>query len=162
MLVADPTKRITVAQIMQHPWVTVKLPRYLTPLPPAPGPVVGHLSNLVTAPAVPLFDFEFVEGLGRIDDEVVDELVARLAGTDKEEVMHSLRRNDGIRGNQVKVAYMLLKDKKRVGKDRECATAPFFFSLTQYAVAIFAEQERDAELATMDVRVIKTWSYRTH
>ncbi|KAJ7819947.1 snf 1 [Mycena olivaceomarginata] len=136
MLVADPTKRITVAQIMQHPWVTVKLPRYLTPLPPAPGPVVGHLSNLVTAPAVPLFDFEFVEGLGRIDDEVVDELVARLAGTDKEEVMHSLRRNDGIRGNQVKVAYMLLKDKKRVGKD----------------LAIFAEQERDAELATMDPR----------
>ncbi|KAK7063698.1 Non-specific serine/threonine protein kinase [Favolaschia claudopus] len=135
MLVADPTKRITVAQIMQHPWITVKLPRYLTPLPPAPGPVVGHLSNLVTPPAVPL-DFEFVEGLGRIDDEVVDELVSRLRGTDKDEVMHSLRRNDGIRGNQVKVAYMLLKDKKRVGKD----------------LAIFAEQERDAELANMDPR----------
>ncbi|KAF8212510.1 Pkinase-domain-containing protein [Mycena galopus ATCC 62051] len=135
MLVADPTKRITVANIMQHPWVIIKLPRYLTPLPPAPGPVVGHLSNLVTAPTVPL-DFEFVEGLGRIDDEVVDELVSRLAGTDKDEIMHSLRRNDGIRGNQVKVAYMLLKDKKRVGKD----------------LAIFAEQERDAELATMDPR----------
>ncbi|KAJ7504897.1 snf 1 [Mycena galericulata] len=135
MLVADPTKRITVPQIMQHPWVTIKLPRYLTPLPPLPGPVVGTLSSLVSAPLVPL-DFEFVEGLGRIDDEVVDELVARLVGTDKEEVMHSLRRNDGIRGNQVKVAYMLLKDKKRVGKD----------------LAIFAEQERDAELATMDPR----------
>ncbi|KAF7347308.1 Non-specific serine/threonine protein kinase [Mycena venus] len=135
MLVADPTKRITVAQIMQHPWVTIKLPRYLTPLPPAPGPVVGHLSSLVNAPAVPL-DFEFVEGLGRIDDEVVDELVSRLVGTDKDEIMDSLRRNDGIRGNQVKVAYMLLKDKKRVGKD----------------LAIFAEQERDAELATMDPR----------
>ncbi|KAJ6604991.1 kinase-like domain-containing protein [Mycena sp. CBHHK59/15] len=123
MLVADPTKRITVPQIMQHPFVTVKLPRYLTPLPPLPGPVVGMLSSLVTAPTVPL-DFEFVEGLGRIDDEVVDELVARLLGTDKEEVMH------------MKVAYMLLKDKKRVGKD----------------LAIFAEQERDAELATMDPR----------
>ncbi|KAJ6601199.1 CAMK/CAMKL/AMPK protein kinase [Mycena vulgaris] len=135
MLVADPTKRITVPQIMQHPFVTVKLPRYLTPLPPVPGPVVGTLSSLVSAPVVPL-DFEFVEGLGRIDDEVVDELVARLVGTDKEEIMHSLRRNDGIRGNQVKVAYMLLKDKKRVGKD----------------LAIFAEQERDAELATMDPR----------
>ncbi|KAJ6541755.1 snf 1 [Mycena capillaripes] len=135
MLVADPTKRITVPQIMQHPFVTVKLPRYLTPLPPVPGPVVGTLSSLVSAPAVPL-DFEFVEGLGRIDDEVVDELVSRLIGTDKEEIMHSLRRNDGIRGNQVKVAYMLLKDKKRVGKD----------------LAIFAEQERDAVLATMDPR----------
>ncbi|KAJ7492042.1 snf 1 [Mycena latifolia] len=135
MLVADPTKRITVPQIMQHPFVTVKLPRYLTPLPPVPGPVVGTLSSLVSAPAVPL-DFEFVEGLGRIDDEVVDELAARLMGTDKDEIMHSLRRNDGIRGNQVKVAYMLLKDKKRVGKD----------------LAIFAEQERDAELATMDPR----------
>ncbi|KAJ7075340.1 CAMK/CAMKL/AMPK protein kinase [Mycena belliarum] len=135
MLVADPTKRITVPQIMQHPFVTVKLPRYLTPLPPVPGPVVGMLSSLVSAPVLPI-DFEFVEGLGRIDDEVVDELVARLEGTDKEEIMHSLRRNDGIRGNQVKVAYMLLKDKKRVGKD----------------LAIFAEQERDAELATMDPR----------
>ncbi|KAJ7608806.1 CAMK/CAMKL/AMPK protein kinase [Roridomyces roridus] len=93
MLVADPTKRITVPQIMQHPWVTVKLPRYLTPLPPIPGPVVGTLSSLVSDPVLPL-DFEF------------------------------------------KVAYMLLKDKKRVGKD----------------LAVFAEQERDAELATQDPR----------
>ncbi|KAJ7201399.1 snf 1 [Mycena pura] len=135
MLVADPTKRITVPQIMQHPWVTIKLPRYLTPLPPVPGPVVGTLSALVSAPAVPL-DFEFVEGLGRIDEEVVDELKERLIGTDKDDIMHSLRRNDGVRGNQVKVAYMMLKDKKRVGKN----------------LAIFAEQERDAELAAMDPR----------
>jgi carbon catabolite-derepressing protein kinase len=75
---------------------------------------------------VPL-DFEFVEGLGRIDEEVVDELVSRLIGTDKDEIMHSLRRNDGIRGNQVKVAYMLLKDKKRIGKDRECSLASCIF-----------------------------------
>ncbi|KAF7302903.1 Non-specific serine/threonine protein kinase [Mycena kentingensis (nom. inval.)] len=135
MLVSDPTKRITVHSIMQHPWFTVNLARYLTPLPPMPGPVVGMMSSLVNAPAVPL-DFEFVEGLGRIDEEIVDDLVARLVGTDKEEIMHSLRRNDGIRGNRVKVAYMLLKDKKRVGKNLE----------------VFAEQERDAELAAMDPR----------
>ncbi|KAJ7292691.1 snf 1 [Mycena rebaudengoi] len=139
ILIADPTKRITVPHIMQHPFFTVNLARYLTPLPPFPGPVVGMLSSLVTAPAVPL-DFEFVEGLGRIDEEIVDELNVRLVDTDKEEIMHSLRRNDGIRGNQVKVAYMLLQDKKRVGKD----------------LAIFAEQERDAELATLDPRNMRS------
>ncbi|KAJ7054029.1 snf 1 [Mycena amicta] len=134
MLVADPTKRITVEGIMDHPWVNVKLPRYLTPIPVL-GPVVGLMSSIVSAPAVPL-DFEFVEGLGRIDEEIVEDLASRLADTDKEEIMHCLRRNDGVRGNQVQVAYMLLKDKKRVGKN----------------LAIFAEQERDAELAAMDPR----------
>ncbi|KAF7307505.1 Non-specific serine/threonine protein kinase [Mycena indigotica] len=135
MLVADPTKRITVSQIMTHPWIDVKLPRYLKPLPPIPGPVVGMMSSIVSAPAVPL-DFEFVEGLGRIDEEIVKDLASRLEDTDEEEIMYSLRRNDGVRGNQVKVAYMLLKDKKRVGKN----------------LAIYAEQERDAELAAMDPR----------
>ncbi|CAK5274868.1 unnamed protein product [Mycena citricolor] len=137
MLVLDPSKRITVAEIMRHPWFTVKLPRYLTPLPPIPGAVVGTLSSLVSAPAVPLArDNEFVEGLGLIDLEVVDELAQLLDGVDSEEVLHSLRRNDGIRGNQVKVAYMLLQDKRRVGKD----------------LAISAEQERDDELARLDPR----------
>ncbi|KAF7302482.1 Non-specific serine/threonine protein kinase [Mycena chlorophos] len=135
MLTADPTKRLTIPQIMEHPWVRVNLPRYLTPLPPLPGPVVGMMSSIVLPPTVSM-DFEFVEGLGRIDEEVVDDLAARLTDTDREEIMHSLRRNDGVRGNQVKVAYMLLKDKKRVGKN----------------LAVYAEQERDAELAAMDPR----------
>ncbi|CAK5271503.1 unnamed protein product [Mycena citricolor] len=137
MLVLDPFQRITIPEIMKHPWFTVDLPRYLTPLPPIPGAVVGTLSSLVAPPVVPLDrDLEYVEGLGRIDDEVVDELVELLEGVDKEEVLHSLRRDDGSRGNQVKVAYMLLQDKRRVGKD----------------LAIVSELEREAELASMDPR----------
>lgn len=104
--------------------MTIKLPRYLTPLLSAPGPVVAHPSSLVTVPA----NFEFVKGLGRIDDEVVDELVSRLIGTNKDEIMHGLQRNDGIRGNQVKVAYMLLRDKKQVGKDCKCIDASYTFA----------------------------------
>ena len=34
MLVVDPIKRITIAEVRQHPWYQHKLPAYLT-LPPA-------------------------------------------------------------------------------------------------------------------------------
>ncbi|KAF8899460.1 CAMK/CAMKL/AMPK protein kinase [Infundibulicybe gibba] len=135
MLAVDPIKRITVPEIIQHPFFTNDLPRYLTPLPPPPGPVLGMLSSLVTPPKVPL-DFEIIEGLGRIEDGVVDELSARMIGVEKDDILECLRRDDGVQGNAVKVAYMLLRDKRRLGKD----------------LAEFAEQERDAHLAAMDPR----------
>lgn len=106
---------------MQHPWFIIDLPRYLTPLPPPPGPVVGTLSSLVTPPKH-VVDFEIIDGLGRIEEDVVEELTSKLVGVDKEEVWDSLRRNDGVQGNQVKVAYMLLRDKRMLGKD--CKLGP--------------------------------------
>ncbi|KAI6154225.1 kinase-like domain-containing protein [Pisolithus tinctorius] len=99
MLAVDPVKRITVPEITQHPFYTTDLPRYLTPLPPPPGPAL---------------DFEIIEGLG--------------------DIWECLRRDDGPQGNAVKVAYMLLRDKHRLGRD----------------LASFEEQERDAKLAAMD------------
>ena len=115
MLAVDPVKRITVSEILQHPFFTADLPRYLTPLPPPPGPVLGQLSALVHPPN---FDFEIIEGLGRIEEDIVDQLAHRVEGIDKEDIWECLRRDDGPQGNAVKVAYMLLRDKSRLGRDR--------------------------------------------
>ncbi|KDQ62967.1 hypothetical protein JAAARDRAFT_120371 [Jaapia argillacea MUCL 33604] len=134
MLAVDPVKRITVPEILTHPFFTTDLPTYLEPLPPAPGPVLGTLSSLVVPPKQ--LDFEIIEGLGRIEEDVVNELATRMEGVDKEEVWECLRRDDGPQGNAVKVAYMLLRDKKRLGKN----------------LADFEEQERAAQLAAMDPR----------
>ncbi|KAJ3525704.1 hypothetical protein NMY22_g10467 [Coprinellus aureogranulatus] len=54
----------------------------------------------------------------------------------KDDIWECLRRDDGVQGNAVKVAYMLLRDKNRLGKD----------------LAEFAEAERDAQEAAMDPR----------
>ncbi|EGN93677.1 hypothetical protein SERLA73DRAFT_97615 [Serpula lacrymans var. lacrymans S7.3] len=134
MLAVDPVKRITVPEITQHPFFKTDLPRYLTPLPPPPGPVLGTLSSLVTPPKV--LDFEIIDGLGRIEEDVVDELSKRMEGVDRDDIWECLRRDDGVQGNAVKVAYMLLRDKRRLGRD----------------LAEFEEQERDAQLAAMDPR----------
>lgn len=153
MLAVDPVKRITIPDITQHSFFTTDLPRYLTPLPPPPGPVLGTLSSLVTAPKV--LDFEIIDGLGRIEEDVVDELANIMIGVEKNDVWDCLRRDDGVQGNAVKVAYLLLRDKRRLGKDcthpclsLDLGTDAFFFLL----VAEFAEAERDAQLAAMDVR----------
>ncbi|KAH9830424.1 snf 1 [Rhodofomes roseus] len=134
MLAVDPVKRITVPEILQHPFFTTDLPRYLQPLPPKPT-VLPTLASLVTPPSK-AYDFEIIDGLGRIEEDVVDELTTRMEGVDKEDVWESLRRDDGPQGNAVKVAYMLLRDKRRLGRD----------------LAEFEEQERDAQLVAMDPR----------
>ncbi|KAF6753246.1 CAMK/CAMKL/AMPK protein kinase [Ephemerocybe angulata] len=134
MLAVDPVKRITIQKILEHPFYKTDLPRYLQPLPPPPGPVLGALSSLVE-PVQPL-DFEIIEGLGRIEEDVVEQLAGRMAGVSKEDIWECLRRDDGVQGNAVKVAYLLLRDKNRLGKD----------------LAKFAEAERDAILAARDPR----------
>lgn len=113
MLAVDPVKRITIPEIMQHPFFTTDLPKYLNPLPQQ-GPVLGTLSSLVTPPKA--IDFEIIEGLGRIEDDVVEELASRMEGVDKDDVWECLRRDDGPQGNAVQVAYMLLRDKRRAGR----------------------------------------------
>jgi carbon catabolite-derepressing protein kinase len=149
MLVVDPVKRITIPEITQHPFYTADLPRYLTPLP-NPGPVT--LSSLVTPPKA--LDYEIIEGLGRIEEDVVDELAFRMVGIEKDDIWECLRRDDGVQGNAVKVAYMLLRDKRRLGKDcKSHRTRRSARSNLNWTVAQFAEQERDAQLAAMDVRL---------
>ncbi|KAF9539802.1 kinase-like protein, partial [Agrocybe pediades] len=66
MLVVDPLKCITVPEIIKHSFVTTHLPRYLTPLPPPPGPVLRTLSALVGPPKQ--LDFTMIDGLGKIEE----------------------------------------------------------------------------------------------
>jgi len=149
MLAVDPLKRITIPDIVAHPFFTTELPRYLSPLPPPPGPVLGSLSSLVAPPRV--LDFEIIEGLGKIEEDVVEELANRMEGVTKDDVWECLRRDDGVQGNAVKVAYMLLRDKRRLGKDCTDSVIYLRSSLMPAAVAEFAQAERDAQLAAMDV-----------
>lgn len=118
MLAIDPVHRITIPDITRHPFFNTELPRYLSPLPPPPGPVLGTLSSLVTPPVKPV-NFEVIEGFGRVEEDIIDGLVARIEGITKEDIMESLKRDDGPQGNAVKVAYLLLKDKEHTGKGRE-------------------------------------------
>lgn len=152
MLAVDPVKRITVPDIMHTSFFTKDLPRYLQPLP-SPGPVLGTLSSLVSPPSRAL-DYEYIDGLGRIEEDVVQELSDSMEGVTVEDVWEALRAEEGPQGNAVKVAYMLLRDKKRSGPDRECASlgGRFMPILMTLLVAKFEEKERDAQLAAMDVR----------
>ncbi|EJD54596.1 Pkinase-domain-containing protein [Auricularia subglabra TFB-10046 SS5] len=131
MLNTDPLKRLTIPDILRSPWFMKDLPGYLMPLPPPPGPLLGTLSSLVEPKKPP---FEIIPGLGRIDDTVIDGLVGRLQGVDRAEILEALRRDDGPTGNAVKVAYALLRDMQRQGRD----------------VAEFEQEEREAYLVAMD------------
>lgn len=75
------------------------------------------MSALVAPPKQ--LDFEFIEGLGKIEPKVVEELASKLIDVTEEDVWKCLRRDDGVQGNAVKVAYLLLRDKKRGSKGRE-------------------------------------------
>ncbi|KAF8518606.1 kinase-like domain-containing protein [Gautieria morchelliformis] len=134
MLAVDPVKRITVPDILRSSFYTFNLPRYLKPIPPLPGPVVGTLSSLAS-PAKPL-PFEYIEGLGRINVDIVRELADSMDGVSVDNVWEALRLDEGVQGNAVKVAYMLLRDKRRSGRD----------------LAVYEDEEREAQLAAMDVR----------
>ena len=52
-------------------------------------------------------------------EEVVEDLASRMDGVEKADVWECLRREDGPQGNAVKVAYMLLRDKRRAGRNRK-------------------------------------------
>lgn len=102
MLVVDPTKRITIAEIREHAYFIIDLPRYLTPLPPVP---FGQLKSLVNDPKV--LDFEMVEGIGRIEEDIVVELAGLIKNTDKEHVFRGLRQKD-LKGQSNSVSFCLL------------------------------------------------------
>ncbi|KAF9510217.1 hypothetical protein BS47DRAFT_1384050 [Hydnum rufescens UP504] len=100
MLVVDPLKRITVPEILAHPWTHRGLPKYLT--------------RAITALATPsLGNEKVVDGLGKVDQAIVVEL-ADAIGVHADEVMSALNL-DGE--NAVKVAYVICKDRRRSGRE---------------------------------------------
>jgi 5'-AMP-activated protein kinase catalytic alpha subunit len=95
MLVVDPIKRITIAEVRQHPWYQHKLPAYLT-LPPA-----------------------LIETQERYIDQEIIEKVCQLPnkGVTQELVLDAVLqkgKSQKIHGkHELKVAYELLLDEKR-------------------------------------------------
>jgi len=95
MLVVDPLKRITIAEIRQHPWFQVNLPRYLL--------YPSHISTRTVE---------------NIDEEILHEIVQKFA-SDKDTVLGALQ--NGLKTGEVNefiVAYHLIYDNKRIYTDK--------------------------------------------
>ena len=127
MLTVDPLKRATIFEIRNMPFFQHNLPRYLNPLP-----------ELDRWPTLPMDDMQtlllinegeadpkrvaedkgltFSEDLGIIDQEIVAGLLEKITAFSEKEVWAALVQ-DG--DNQVKVAYQLVRDHRRILKDCE-------------------------------------------
>ena len=140
MLLVDSNKRIKLHEIRQLPWFQKDLPSYLFA---APGPSSSAQSAEDDEPSSPTVDEpsaatwtdptpatvsegrrrEWVDGLGVVDQEIVDDLCAKIEGLDEEKVWKSLKatasmtveeRKGDNEGNQVRIAYQLCRDNKRM------------------------------------------------
>ena len=95
MLVVDPLKRITIAEVRQHPWFLHKLPVYLS-LPPAMIEMQErYIDNEIVAMVCQL-------PMKGVTPEMVTDAVLNNSGDNKSRMKHEL-----------KVAYELLLDAKR-------------------------------------------------
>ncbi|CAE6421401.1 unnamed protein product [Rhizoctonia solani] len=106
-IVVNPIKRLTMAEIMQHPWFLAGLPKYLRIAPQTPGLTmpVESLSYILA----PQREASMVPESSRPIPELVDELAEAIGGS-KDEVLESLSAEGD---NAIKVAYNIAKDKRR-------------------------------------------------
>lgn len=88
MLVVDPLKRITIAEIRQNAWFNVGLPEYLQPLPQ--GSADDAFCNL--------------------QEDIITELMKKM-NFSKETIVQALEERQN---NQIKVAYQLVVDHRRM------------------------------------------------
>ncbi|KAL0075912.1 kinase-like domain-containing protein [Phycomyces blakesleeanus] len=117
MLVVDPMKRITIAEIRQNPWFLKNLPDYLQPLPTTEE-----------------------DRCQPIDEELVSEMSKRMGYT-KEAIQKALNGSDN---NQFKVAYQLVLDHKRMLKDSEHSNVQSFFATSPPPWNISFESKSEA------------------
>lgn len=120
MLVVDPVKRITVAEIRQLPWFQQNLPVYLQPLPPTPaaetsgfdfGGMSSNNSESENVKEVEIDQRGIAPDIGILEDEIMTELADKMAGFSIDELKERLLEPEE---NQVKVAYHLVRDHKRM------------------------------------------------
>ncbi|KAG9064149.1 Protein kinase [Linnemannia hyalina] len=88
MLVVDPLKRITIAEIRQNAWFNVGLPEYLKPLPQG--------SN--------------EDAFCNLQDDIITELMKKM-NFSKETIIKALEERQN---NQIKVAYQLVVDHRQM------------------------------------------------
>ncbi|CAE6415509.1 unnamed protein product [Rhizoctonia solani] len=105
-IVVNPIKRLTMPEIMQHPWFLAGLPKYLRVTPQTPNLTmpVESLSYILA----PRKEARVVSESSRLIPELVNELAEAIG--DKEEVLESLAAEGD---NAIKVAYNIAKDKRR-------------------------------------------------
>lgn len=171
MLLVDSNKRIKLHEIRQLPWFQKDLPAYLfantTATPSAaatPDDEHDEDSPLVegdqpssstwtdTAPASERGRRrEWVDGLGVVDQEIVDDLCRMATSFDSEKVWRSLKatatmtveeRKGDHEGNQIRIAYQLCRDNKRMVEGCEC---PFPFRLRALVFALRRFRGADPE-----------------
>jgi serine/threonine protein kinase len=122
-IVVNPIKRLTMAEIMEHPWFLAGLPKYLRIAPQTPNLTmnVESLSYILA----PQKEAKAIPESSRPIPELVDELVEAI-GVSKDEVLESL----GAEGdNAIKVAYNIAKDKRR--KTLDCESKSVIYPLLQ-------------------------------
>ena len=135
MLHVDPLKRANIAEIRTIPFFQDNLPRYLQPLPEIeryPTLPVDDLSTILLinegqADPKKLAEAKgmiFTEELGIVDPEIVSELLERISTYTEAMVWDALQKEGD---NQVKVAYQLVRDHKRILKDCKCIVPPHAF-----------------------------------
>ncbi|EIW68573.1 hypothetical protein TREMEDRAFT_31675 [Tremella mesenterica DSM 1558] len=125
MLNVDPVKRATIAEIREMPFFQQDLPRYLQPLPEIeryptlPMDDLNTLLMMSEGRADPKKIAEqkglvWTKDLGIVDPEIVSELLSKITTYTEEMVWADLQKEGD---NQVKVAYQLVRDHKRILAD---------------------------------------------
>jgi hypothetical protein len=119
-MTVDPTKRLTVPEVLAHEWTRRETPRYLRQiyrqhtLPRSPR-VMSSLSSLIAHEEEEAGGDDDFTSTSTWDEAIVSEL-AGLIAVDKALVMGALLNSEE---NAVKVAYALCAD-QRVGYDCAC------------------------------------------
>lgn len=156
MLIVDPVKRITISEIRQLPWFQTNLPRYLQPMPFTPsnenGPPMGDLASLIAsddplnhvnlskrrgsddseAPSInpereaSKRGWVYTYDLGVIDPKLVHELQGKMTGWQTEDIWEALKKEGD---NQVKVAFQLIRDHRRMLHEGSHPSSHRFFHL---------------------------------
>jgi carbon catabolite-derepressing protein kinase len=131
MLTVDPVKRATIAEIRAMPFFQVDLPQYLQPLPEVDSYPVLPMDDLTTLLMINQGQTDpkrvaeakgliFTEDLGILDPEIVAELVTKMSSYSEKSVWEALQMPLQTEGeNQIKIAYQLVRDHKRILKGSE-------------------------------------------
>jgi hypothetical protein len=143
MLTTDPVKRATISEIRAMPWYQENLPRYLQPLPEMnayPTLPMDDLSTLLlinegqTDPreVAESTGLLWTEDLGIVDPMIIEELLDKIRDFSPDMVWSSLQAEGD---NQVKVAYQLLRDQKRMLQDSKSLSSTPGIRLTMRRLA---------------------------
>lgn len=124
MLIVDPVKRITIAEIRQLPWFQQDLPRYLQPLPMTPAALDSERKEFdfgMTPMSAPTAEGDgsedskaiYTSDLGYLSPSILEELQTKMVTFTAEEILDLLQQPGE---NQLKVAYQLVRDQRRIVK----------------------------------------------